>query len=98
GLATGDQVIIDGTLRLAPGSPVKAAPYVEKAGPTAPGAVGAATGTKGGANASAPPASATLTSMRFATGSASLDEATLKTIQALVDGYKAKSGVLVVTG
>jgi membrane fusion protein, multidrug efflux system len=94
GLASGDQVIVDGTLRLAPGSPVKATPYVEAAAPASLASV--ATPTAGG-NASAT-AAGPIASVRFATASASLDASTLKSIQAVVDAYKDKVGTLVVTG
>lgn len=65
GLAAGDQVIVEGTLRLQPGSPVKPTPYVAPArDPNAPPAMPTAPGAKGGPPPTTPgPAAAGGTSM-----------------------------------
>jgi membrane fusion protein (multidrug efflux system) len=95
GLASGDQVIVDGTLRLAPGLPVKATPYVEKTLAGADATVATATGAPASPG---PTSGAPINSVRFATASASLDDGTATVIQTLATTYKAKTGTLVVTG
>jgi membrane fusion protein, multidrug efflux system len=85
GLASGDQVIVDGTLRLAPGTPVKAAPYV------APVAV--APGTVSTAGSGSPPLKRALSSgfsatISFATGSSLKNSASVVTIT----GYTDRTG------
>jgi membrane fusion protein (multidrug efflux system) len=82
GLASGDVVIVEGTLRLQPGSPVSEKPYAapsREAAPvaTAAGTVAAAGGAVAPPTADARPAPATATassaSVYFESGSAALD-------------------------
>jgi len=88
GLTSGEQVIVDGTLRLAPGTPVKATAYVP---PVAP-AKGADT------RAAVPSARAAAASINFATGSAILDARALDVVQASAVNLKATTNPIVITG
>jgi membrane fusion protein, multidrug efflux system len=93
GLATGDQIVVDGTLRLAPGAPVNPAPYVAAAAPT--GAVSAAAGSpaeKGAVGRTV------LSTINFATGSANLDERATQAIQAVAASLKNSASAVTITG
>jgi membrane fusion protein (multidrug efflux system) len=95
GLASGDQVIVDGTLRLAPGTPVKPAPYVATA--AAATSAGAAAGDSPQPDKGAAVRSPS-TTINFATGSASLDERANQMIQAVATTLKAGVGKITITG
>ena len=97
GLISGDQVIVDGTLRLAPGTSVKAAAYVPPVttGAPVPGA-DAKAATKGGATMTA--ARASVATVNFATGSATLDARALQVIQASAVNLKATTQPIIITG
>jgi membrane fusion protein (multidrug efflux system) len=97
GLSSGDRVIVDGTLRLAPGSPVKATEYVAPPSTAAPVSASASKGaTKGTA---APPAGrATTATVSFATGSATLDGRALEIIQAAAINLKTTTQPIIITG
>jgi membrane fusion protein (multidrug efflux system) len=84
GLAAGDQVVVDGALRLAPDVPVKAAPYVPK--PESP-------------EASAPtrPVGTTLV-VHFATGKATLDAEAVRLLKGFAPVIKAGPNPIDVTG
>jgi membrane fusion protein (multidrug efflux system) len=84
GLAAGDQVVVDGTLRLAPDAPVKVSVYVPK--PGSPEA----------ASASRPPG-ATLV-VHFATGSATLDAEALRLLKGFAPPMRAGPNPIDVTG
>ncbi len=93
GLATGDQVVVDGTLRLAPGAPVKPAPYVAAAAPT--GAVAAAAGSPAEKGAVG---RAVFSTINFATGSANLDARATQAIQAVAASLKNGASAVTITG
>jgi len=84
GLTAGDQVVVDGGLRLAPDAPVKAAAYVPKPGApeTAP--------------ASAPPGLSLAVS--FAKGKATLDAEALRLLKGFAPAMKDKPNPIDVTG
>jgi membrane fusion protein (multidrug efflux system) len=84
GLAAGDQVAVDGTLRLAPETPVKVTPYVPKA--DSPEA----------APATRPPG-ATL-AVHFATGQAALDAEAVRLLKGFAPAMKAGPNPIDVTG
>lgn len=84
GLAAGDQVAVDGTLRLGPDAPVKATPYVPK-----PGSAEAAPKT--------PPPGASLV-VRFATGKAILDDEALRLLKGFAPPIKEGPNPIDVTG
>jgi membrane fusion protein (multidrug efflux system) len=84
GLSAGDQVVVDGGLRLAPDAPVKATPYVPKPG------------TPESAPASAPPG-ASLT-VHFATGKSALDPEALRLLKGFAPPMKAGIHPIDVTG
>ena len=83
-LAAGDQVVVDGALRLAPDAPVKVMPYTPK--PDSPGA----------APVTRPPG-ATLV-VHFAKGSAALDAEALRLLTGFAPGMKAGTNPIDVTG
>jgi membrane fusion protein (multidrug efflux system) len=83
GLAAGDKVVVDGTLRLAPDVPVKATPYTPKPDATA-------------APVARPPG-ATLT-IHFAAGKAVLDAEALRLLKGFAPGMKAGTNPIDVTG
>jgi membrane fusion protein (multidrug efflux system) len=85
GLSAGDQVVVDGGLRLAPDAPVKATPYVPK-----PGAPDAAA-------MSAPPPGASLI-VHFAKGKSSLDDEALRLLKGLTPAMKGGTNPIDVTG
>src|SRR5450631_857848 len=96
GLASGDQVIVDGTLRLAPGAPVKPAPYVTTVASPAAGAVPAARDNAAadkGAIFHGPTAT-----INFAAGSATLDERANQAIQASAATLKGSTAAITITG
>jgi membrane fusion protein (multidrug efflux system) len=96
GLNSGEQVIVDGTLRLAPGMPVKAAAYVPPVATAAPAPGAAVKGTDTrGPTPSTGPAAATI---NFATGSAILDARALDVVQASAVNFKATTNPIVITG
>ena len=84
GLAAGDEVVVDGGLRLAPDAPVKATPYVPKADslPDAP---------------AARPAGAALV-VHFATGKAALDAEATRLLKGFAPAIKAGANPIDVTG
>jgi membrane fusion protein (multidrug efflux system) len=84
GLSAGDQVVVDGGLRLAPDAPVKATPYVPKPG------------TPESAPVSAPPG-ASLT-VHFATGKSTLDAEALRLLKGFAPPMKAGTHPIDVTG
>ena len=84
GLAAGDQVVVDGGIRLAPDAPVKATAYVPK-----PGAPEAAV-------ASAPPGASLV--VNFAKGKATLDAEALRLLKGFVPAMKAGPNPIDVTG
>lgn len=84
GLAAGDQVVVDGALRLAPDAPVKVAPYVPK--PESPA----------GSPASRPPGAAL--SVNFASGAATLDAEAVRLLKGFAPPMKAGSNPIDVTG
>ena len=84
GLAAGDQVAVDGTLRLAPDAPVKVTPYVPK--PDSPEA----------APASRPPG-ATL-AVNFAPGKAALDAEAVRLLKGFAPAMKSGTNAIDVTG
>ena len=84
GLAAGDQVVVDGGLRLAPGAPVKVTPYVPK-----PGGAEAAPATS--------PPGASLT-VHFATGKYTLDAEALRLLRGFAPAMKAGTNPIDVTG
>jgi len=84
GLAAGDQVVVDGGLRLAPDAPVKATAYVPK-----PGAPEAAPVSM--------PAGASL-AVHFATGKATLDAEALRLLKGFAPPMKAGTNPIDVTG
>jgi membrane fusion protein (multidrug efflux system) len=84
GLAAGDQVIVDGSLRLGPGAQVKATPYVPK-----PGSAEAAPPT--------PPPGASLL-VFFEKGKATLDDDALRLLKGFAPPIKAGPNPIDVTG
>jgi len=84
GLVAGDQVVVDGALRLAPGAAVKSTPFVAKpaAGETAP---------------LSKPAGASLV-VNFATGKSALDAEALRLLKGFAPAMKAGANVIDVTG
>lgn len=84
GLAAGDQVVVDGTLRLAPDATVKVMPYVPK-----PGALEAAPG---------PRAAGATVSVHFAAGKAALDAEAMRLLKELVPAMKTGANPIDVTG
>ncbi|RPI48213.1 MAG: efflux RND transporter periplasmic adaptor subunit, partial [Acidobacteria bacterium] len=84
GLAAGDRVAVDGTLRLAPDAPVKMKPYVPK-----PDSLEAAPATR------APGATV---SIHFAAGKAALDAEAMRLLKELVPAMKAGTNPIDVTG
>jgi len=84
GLAAGDQVVVDGALRLAADAAVKATPYVPKSGAaeTSPAST---------------PAGATL-SVNFATGKFTLDAEAVRILQGFAPAMKAGTNPIDVTG
>jgi membrane fusion protein (multidrug efflux system) len=82
GLSSGDVVIVDGTLRLAPGTPVKATPLVVKPEVTAPMA----------ANPDA------FLVVRFATGKATLDEDALAVLRSAALAMKTGTKPVLISG
>jgi len=84
GLAAGDQVVVDGALRLAPGATVKATPFVAKpgAGETAPLSM---------------PAGASLV-VNFATGKSTLDAEALRLLKGFAPAMKTGLNPIDVTG
>jgi len=88
GLAAGDPVVVDGVLRLASGSPVKAVPYVPPAPP-----VPATTAAK-------PPAAAggTVASIHFAPGRAALDAEAAKAVRDAAATLRQGALVVAISG
>jgi membrane fusion protein (multidrug efflux system) len=84
GLAAGDQVVVDGSLRLAPDAPVEVTPYVPK-----PGSLEAAPATR--------PTGATV-SVHFAAGKAELDAEAMRILKGLVPAMKIGTNPIDVTG
>jgi membrane fusion protein (multidrug efflux system) len=84
GLVAGDQVVVDGTLRLAPDTPVKATPYVLK-----PGVAEAAP-------VSSPPGASLV--VHFARGKATLDAEALRLLKGFVPAMKGGTNPIDVTG
>ena len=84
GLVAGDQVVVDGALRLAPDAPVKATAYVPK-----PGAGEAAP-------VSSPPGASLV--VHFAKGSSTLDAEALRLLKGFAPPMKAGSNPIDVTG
>jgi membrane fusion protein (multidrug efflux system) len=84
GLATGDQVVVDGSLRLAPDMAVKVKPYVPK-----PDSLEAAPATR--------PPGATV-SIHFAAGKATLDAEAIRLLKELVPAMKGGINPIDVTG
>jgi membrane fusion protein (multidrug efflux system) len=88
GLAAGDQVVVDGVLRLAGGTPVKATPYAAPPAPQPQAARPAPAAASGGL----------VTSVRFASGNATLDAAATKTIRDAAATLAQGALVLAITG
>ena len=84
GLAAGDQVVVDGTLRLAPDATVKVTPYVPK-----PDSLEAAPATR---------AAGATVSVHFAAGKATLDAEAIRLLKELVPPMKAGTNPIDVTG
>jgi len=84
GLAAGDQVVVDGALRLAPEAAVKVSAYTPKPGSAE-------------ASPAAPPPGATLV-VHFAQGSAALDAEAQRLLAGFAPGMKAGPNVIDVTG
>ena len=84
GLSAGDQVVVDGALRLAPDTPVKAAPYVQK-----PDSATAAP-------VSRPPGATML--VHFAPGKATLDAEAMRLLKTLMPAMRAGPNPIDVTG
>ncbi len=84
GLGAGDQVVVDGTLRLAPDAPVKVTPYVPK-----PGSAGTAPVAR--------PAGASLF-VHFAPGKWTLDAEATRLLEGFAPPMKAGSNPIDVTG
>jgi membrane fusion protein (multidrug efflux system) len=92
GLAAGEQVVVDGGVRLAQGATVKATPYVPPK--VSPPASSPATADTAQANA-APTTSAVV---YFARGDSSLDEAAIKTIRSTAAAMMGIGTVVTITG
>jgi len=84
GLAAGDQVVVDGALRLAPDASVKATPYLPKPG------------TPEGAPVSAPPGASLV--VNFAAGKSTLDAEAVRLLKGFAPGMKAGPNPIDVTG
>ena len=84
GLAAGDQVVVDGSLRLAPDAPVRVKPYEPK-----PGSLEAAPATR--------PTGATV-SVHFAAGQTTLDAEAIRLLKELAPAMKAGVNPIDVTG
>jgi membrane fusion protein (multidrug efflux system) len=84
GLAAGDQVVVDGALRLGPDAAVKAAPYVPKPG------------TAETAPASTPPGASLV--VLFAPGQSALDAEALRLLKGFAPAMKAGPNPIDVTG
>jgi membrane fusion protein (multidrug efflux system) len=84
GLAAGDRVVVDGALRLAPDSPVKATAYTPK--PESPEAA-----------APSRPAGATMI-VNFASGKAALDTEAIRLLKGFAPSMKAGTNPIDVTG
>ena len=96
GLVAGDVVIVDGTLRLAPGAPLNVTPYVATAGEAAANpATGAGVGSVARTAASATIAD---TGVRFAPGSAALDTAATQSLVAVAEALKGNASRIAITG
>jgi len=84
GLVAGDQVVVDGTLRLAPNAAVKATPYVPK-----PDSLEAATATR---------ALGATVSVHFVAGTTTLDAEAMRLLKEIVPAMKAGVNPIDVTG
>lgn len=84
GLAAGDQVVVDGTLRLGPDMPVKVTPYVPK-----PGSLEAARATR---------ATGATVSVHFEAGKSTLDAEAMRLLKGLVPAMKGGRNPIDVTG
>jgi membrane fusion protein (multidrug efflux system) len=84
GLAAGDQVVVDGTLRLAPDAPVKVTPYVPK-----PGSPEAAPATR---------AQGATLSVHFDAGKSALDAEAVRLLKGFAPAMKAGTNPIDVTG
>jgi membrane fusion protein (multidrug efflux system) len=84
GLAAGDQVVVDGGLRLAPDAPVKATPYVPKPG------------TPEAAPVSTPPGASL--AVHFAKGKSTLDAEALRLLKGFAPPMKGGTNAIDVTG
>ena len=84
GLASGDQVVVDGAIRLAQDAPVKATPYTPK-----PGSPEASPETR--------PAGTSLV-VQFATGKSTLDAEAVRLLKGFAPAMKAGTNPIAVTG
>jgi membrane fusion protein (multidrug efflux system) len=84
GLAAGDQVVVDGALRLAPDAPVKATPYVPKPGSSEAAPVTVPTGAS--------------LAVHFAAGKFTLDAEAMRLLKGFAPAMKAGPNPIDVTG
>ena len=99
GLVAGDVVIVDGTLRLAPGAPVSVTQYVATAGESAAGTARGISGSAApAAGSKSPGATAADIGVRFATGSAALDTAATQSLAAVAATLKGNGSRIAITG
>ncbi len=84
GLAAGDQVVVDGALRLAPDAPVKATPYVPKPGSAEAAPVSVPTGAS--------------LAVHFAAGKFTLDAEAMRLLKGFAPAMKAGPNPIDVTG
>jgi membrane fusion protein (multidrug efflux system) len=84
GLAAGDQVVVDGGLRLGPEAPVKATPYVPKPGTAAVAPISAPSGTS--------------LVVHFAKGKATLDAEALRLLKGFAPAMKTGANPIDITG
>ncbi len=89
GLASGDQVVVDGAIRLAQGVPVKATPYV------APKTAVPSGGTPSMASGTAAPTAAVV---HFASGKSTLDAEASKVIDTMAKNLMGLASTLTLTG
>jgi membrane fusion protein, multidrug efflux system len=89
GLASGDQVVVDGAIRLAPGVPVKATPYVAPKTPTPD--------SRASTPLTATAALATAV-VHFASGKATLDADAEKVISNTAKSLKGLASTIIITG
>ncbi len=89
GLASGDEVVVDGAIRLAPGVPVKAKPYAAPKAATPDGRTPSPAGAT---------AASAVAVVHFASGTATIDAEAAKLIANTASRLKGLASTIIVTG